>query len=172
MPFDIITVTPTLATTEYADNEVLFTSAEVKLPHSKCQLVSLSAIFTDTDTTATTEQNNTEIIVMFFKENTHQLGTIADGNPSITGAQIAANVSLGAVRLVNNTSGGEASLGVPSIFAGQAINDVGASTSDVPNLVLAEGSTKNTCYVQGLYEVGAADTYEASDLVITIGVKY
>jgi len=172
MPFDIITVTPTLATTAYADNEVLFTSTEVKLPHSKCQLVSLSAIFTDTDTAAGSEQNDREVIVMFFKENTHQLGAIANGNVSITGAQIAANVSLGAARLVNNTSSGEDSLGIPAIFEGQSINDPAASTTDVPNLVLAEGSTKNTCYIQGVYEVGGDDTYEASDLVITIGVKY
>tara|TARA_R110002050_G_scaffold150360_1_gene277043 strand:- start:408 stop:926 length:519 start_codon:yes stop_codon:yes gene_type:complete len=172
MPFDIITVTPTLTTGAYADNEVLFTSTEIKLPHNKCQLVSLSAIFTDTDTTATVEQNNREIIVMFFKENTHQLGTIGDGAPSITGAQIATNVSLGAVRLVNSTGSGEASLGVPSIFGGQAPNDRSAASSSLPKLILAEGSTKNTCYIQGLYEVGGADTYEASDLVITIGVKY
>ena len=174
MPFDIITVTPTLTTGAYADNEVLFTSTEIKLPHNKCQLVSLSAIFTDTDTDTSdaVEQNDKEIIVMFFKENTHQLGTIADGAPSITGAQIATNVSLGAVRLVNSTGSGEASLGVPSIFGGQAPNDRSAASSSLPKLILAEGSTKNTCYIQGLYEVGSADTYEASDLVITIGVKY
>jgi hypothetical protein len=170
MPFDIITITPTLSTSAYADNDVLFVSTAVKLPHSKCKIVSLDAIFTDTDTATPIEMVDKEFIAFFFKENTHDLGTITAA-ASITGAQMATNVFLGAVRVVNDTTG-EVSLGVPSLFCGQHVNDAGVASSSVPNLVLAEGSTKNTCYIQGLYEIGGAATYEASDLVITIGVEY
>ena len=165
MPFDIITVTPTLSTNEYADNEVLFISTEIKLPHNKCKLVSLNAIWNDSEAAAK------EMIVMFFKENTHALGTVANGAPSISGAQMATNVYLGAARLVN-TAAGEAALGTPSLLAGQHLNNAGASTANLPKLVLAEGSTKNTCYIQGLYEVGAADSFAADSLVITLGVEY
>ena len=171
MAFDIITVTPTLIATAYADNDVLFTSTAVKLPHGKCKLVSIDAIFTDTDESAGAEAANKEIIAMFFKENTHQLGTVGDA-ASITGAQMATNVYLGSTRLVNYTTDGEASLGVPSLFVGQSINDTTSASSEIQNICLVEGSTKNTCYIQGMYEKGADDTYEDGDLVITIGVEY
>ena len=164
MAFDIITVTPTLSTDAYGDNEVLFISTEIKLPHNKCKLVSLNAIWNDSEAAAK------EMIVMFFKENTHELGSVGAA-PNITGPNINTNVYLGAARLVNNAAG-EAALGTPTLLAGQHLNNAGVSTANLPKLVLAEGSTKNTCYIQGLYEVGASDTFAADSLVITVGVEY
>ena len=149
MPYDIITVTPILATGDdaYADGEVLFTSTAVKLPYRKCKVVAIDAIFEDDQLRDT---NDREFIALFFKENTHDLGS-AGGSASITGAQMATNVYLGCSRLVNH---GE----------------------DALNIVITEGSTKNTCYIQGLYEVGensaGTDTFAADALTITIGVEY
>ena len=104
---------------------------------------------------------------MFFKENTNALGTINTA-ASISGAQIKENVLLGADRLVNDK---ETSLGVPTLLVSQHMNDEGPSTSGQNNYVLTEGSTKNTCYVQGLLEIGAG-TFAADSLVLSISVEY
>ena len=163
MAFSTIEVVPTLDTSAYADNDVLFTSTAVKLPHRHCKVLSISAIWNDTDAASD------DIIVMFFKENTNALGTINTA-ASISGAQIKENVLLGADRLVNDK---ETSLGVPTLLVSQHINDEGASTSGQNNYVLTEGSTKNTCYVQGLLEVGGGSgTFDADSLVLYISVEY
>tara|TARA_R110000744_G_scaffold48533_1_gene105983 strand:- start:223 stop:753 length:531 start_codon:yes stop_codon:yes gene_type:complete len=176
MPYDIITVTPILATGDdaYADGEVLFTSTAVKLPYRKCKVVAIDAIFEDDQLRDT---NDREFIALFFKENTHDLGS-AGGSASITGAQMATNVYLGCSRLVNH---GEDALNADSdvhvtLFKGQHLNDSGGAASSGDNIVITEGSTKNTCYIQGLYEVGensaGTDTFAADALTITIGVEY
>ena len=165
MAFDIITVTPDLSTNAYADGKVLFESKAIKLPHRKCKLISLNAIWDDTDA------EDLEIIVMFFKENTYPIGTVQSGDPNITGDQINSNVSLGFSRLVNDADA-EVALGTPSLLVGQHINDPASSTANFAPIVLAEGSTKNTCYMQGFLEVGTSASFGASSLVITLGVEY
>tara|TARA_R110000744_G_scaffold48533_1_gene105984 strand:- start:757 stop:1245 length:489 start_codon:yes stop_codon:yes gene_type:complete len=162
MAFDTITVTPTLDTSAYSDNDVLFVSTAVKLPHRNCKVTAIDAVIADT------AGANTDSILFFFKEDTNELGTI-NATADITGAQMAANVLLGTVRLV---SSGETSLGTPTLLKGQHINDIDAVISGMDNIVLTEGSTKNTCYIQALYEGGAAGTYAADALVITISVEY
>ena len=77
MAFDIITVTPDLSTGTYADGRVLFESKAIKLPHRKCKLISLNAIWDDADAA------DLEIIVMFFKENTFPIGTVQSHAPKL-----------------------------------------------------------------------------------------
>jgi hypothetical protein len=161
MPFSVIQVTPTLDTDAYADDDVLFVSTEVKLPHRHCKVLSVSAIWNDT------EALNEDVVLMFFKENTNDLGTINTA-ASISGAQLKANVFLGATRLV---SSGETSLGTPTLLVSQHINDDSAVSSGVNAFSLVEGSTKNTCYVQGLLESGAG-TFDADSLTLSISVEY
>jgi|11BtaG_2_1085332.scaffolds.fasta_scaffold43996_2 hypothetical protein len=161
MAFSTIEVVPTLDTSAYADNDVLFTSAAVKLPHRHCKVLSVSAIWNDAQAVGE------DIIVMFFKENTNALGTINDA-ASISGANLKANVFLGASRLSNN---GETSLGVPTLLVSQHMNDDSAVISGHNSFVLTEGSTKNTCYVQGLLEAGSG-TFDADSLVLSISVEY
>ena len=161
MPFSTIEVTPTLSAATYADNDVLFTSTEVKLPHRHCKVLSISGIWNDA------ESANEDFILMFFKENTNDLGTI-NATASISGAQLKENVFLGAIRLVNS---GEVSLGTPSTFVSQHINDSNNSQSGVNPFVLVEGSNKNTCFVQGLLEDGGG-LFSTDSLVLTISVEY
>jgi hypothetical protein len=109
---------------------------------------------------------------MFFKENTNQLRTINTA-PDITGVEIAANVLLGATRLVSN---GENVLGgssnSPTLLSNQQVNDAGSAQTNSNEIVLTQGSTRNTCYVQALYEKDSTDTYAADSLVITLHVEY
>lgn len=182
MGYDIITVTPVLSATAdaYGDNEVLFVSAAVKLPHRNCKVLDVFAIWDDDQLS---ESNAREFIALFFKENTTDLGTLA-GSASITSAQIKANGFLGSTRLVD--SGNAVSLygnraesdsgAFPHLFVGQHMNDNNTSASRNYEFVIEEGSTKNTCYVQGLYEVGedssGTDTFAANSLTLTICVEY
>lgn len=186
MGYDVITITPTLSADAdaYGDNEVLFTSAAVELPHRNCKILDIFAIWDD-DQLSTT--NTREFIVLFFKENTNDLGTVA-GSADITGAELKENVFLGAKRLVNQKtiSIGASSLhggrvegdsgAFPHLFVGQHLNDTASNSSADTEMVIEEGSTKNTCYIQGLYEVGegssGTDTFAADSLTITISVEY
>ena len=182
MGYDIITVTPVLSATAdaYGDQEVLFVSAAVKLPHRNCKVLDVFAIWDDEQLNAS---NDREFIALFFKENTTDLGTLA-GSASITGAQIKANGFLGSTRLVD--SGDSVSLygnraegdsgAFPHLYAAQHVNDSQNSATRNSQFVIEEGSTKNTCYVQGLYEVGegssGTDTFAADSLTLTICVEY
>ena len=186
MGYDVITVTPVLsaATDDYADNEVLFVSTAVKLPHRNCKVLDIFAIWDD-DQLSAVDANDREFLVFFFKENTTDLGSLGS-SASITGAQLKANGFLGATRLVNNSEdslhGGRSegdSGAFPHLFAGQHMNDTGSSSSGNSSFVIEEGSTKNTCFVQGLYETGetapdfdGTDTFAADSLTLTICVEY
>tara|TARA_A100001515_G_C4586660_1_gene214714 strand:- start:1359 stop:1904 length:546 start_codon:yes stop_codon:yes gene_type:complete len=181
MGYDVITVTPVLSAVadDYQDNEVLFVSTAVKLPHRNCKVLDIFAIWDDNQLSTT---NDREFLVFFFKENTTDLGSLG-GSPSITGAQLKANSFLGATRLVNNSEdslhGGRSesdSGAFPHLFVGQHMNDTGSSSTGNSSFVIEEGSTKNTCFVQGLYEVGetssGTDTFAADSLTLTICVEY
>ena len=98
----------------------------------------------------------------------------------ITGAQIATNGFLGAVRLVNSTSAGEADLGDPTLFASQHVNDPGVNGSSASEeIVLESGATKDTVYVQSILEIdddadsaGDGLLTAADGLTITLCVEY
>jgi hypothetical protein len=155
-----VTVTPTLDTGAYSNGDVLFDGTEVKLPADGCKLINAQAIWNDV------QAASEEILLFFFQNNTHALGTENDA-PSITAAQIATNVFLGANRLVN-TSSGEADLGTPSLLASNAINDTGAATASQSPIVLKSGATKGIVYVQGLLEVTGGITCAADSLNIVL----
>ena len=155
-----VTVTPTLGTSAYFNADVLFTGTEVKLPADGCKLINAQAIWNDT------QASNEEMLLFFFQNNTHALGTENDA-PSITAAQIATNVFLGANRLVN-TSSGEADLGTPNLLASNGHNDSGAATSNQSPIVLKSGATKGIVYVQGLLEVTGGITCDADSLKIVL----
>tara|TARA_R110002012_G_C11544904_1_gene601816 strand:+ start:549 stop:1058 length:510 start_codon:yes stop_codon:yes gene_type:complete len=169
MPYDIITVTPTLDTSAYAANDVLFTSTAIKLPHSKCAVTHISAVFADI------EAADDEIILMFFKENTNKLGTINTA-ANITGVQIAENVLLGVGRI--NSNGSDHALddsdaaAAPVLFANTSLNDPAGNSSEADQIVLVQGTTRNTCYVQALLENSGGVTCAADALVITLHVEY
>ena len=155
-----VTVTPTLDTGAYSNGDVLFDGTEVKLPADGCKLINAQAIWNDT------QAAGEEILLFFFQNNTHALGTV-NATASITAAQIATNVFLGASRLVN-TTGGEADLGTPSLLASNGHNDSGAATSNPSPIVLKSGATKGIVYVQGLLEVTGGITCAADSLKIVL----
>tara|TARA_R110000824_G_scaffold178472_1_gene358187 strand:+ start:549 stop:1043 length:495 start_codon:yes stop_codon:yes gene_type:complete len=164
MPYDIITVTPTLDTSAYAANDVLFTSTAIKLPHSKCAVTHISAVWADTDAA------DDEIILMFFKENTNKLGTINTA-ANITGVQIAENVLLGVGR-INSNDMAITWAAYPVLFANTSLNDPDVNDSEADQIVLVQGTTRNTCYVQALLENSGGVTCAADALVITLHVEY
>ena len=171
MPFDIITVTPTLEnSTAYNDGDVLFTSTAVKLPHNNCRLINIQGIWDDA------EGADEEFNVLFFQNNTHALGT-AGAAPDITAAEISENVFIGARRVLNDVGGVEADLvGSTLLVSGGARGD---STSEhlgpFEDLALKSGATKNTVYMQAYIDVGGtvtSDSSAASDLILTLHVEY
>ena len=162
MAYDIITIIPTLSLEAYSASDVIFTSTLIKLPHSKCKIINIDAVWQDTG--AATD----EFTLMFFKENTHQLGTINTA-VDISAAEIKVNGFLGASRLANV---GETALGTPSLFASQTLNDIGATSSDSPDVVLVGGGTRNTCFVQGFFENDTITAESTDQLVITLHVEY
>ena len=164
MAYDIITITPTLETDAYVVQDTLFVSTAVKLPHRSCKVLSTTAVFQ----TATSEGD--EITLLFFKENTNDIGPINE-DLDITGAQIKANVFLGPTRLVHY---GESDFETPSLFASQHHNDEDGTSTNSQEIVLVEGSTKNTCYVQGYISQDADGiTSPATDSFrITLHVEY
>ena len=184
MAYDIITITPTLDTSAYVNSDVLFTGTEVKLPSSSCKILSVSAIWNDPASIGSSSGDQlpgAEFILYFFQNNTHAMGTINTNSSDasrITAAQIATNVFLGAVRLVNGV--GEADLGDPTLFTSQHVNDTGSSnTSGSEEIVLESGATKDTVYLQSILEVdpnvdSAADGLltAADGLTITLCVEY
>ena len=186
MAYDIITITPTLDTSAYVNSDVLFTGTEVKLPSSSCKILSASAIWNDPASIGSASGDQlpgAEFLLYFFQNNTHAMGTInTDSSDAsrITAAQIATNVFLGAVRLVNNTSSGEADLGDPTLFASQHVNDNAvSSTSGFEEIVLESGATKDTVYVQSILEIdpdadsaGDGLLTAADGLTITLCVEY
>ena len=155
-----VTVTPTLDTGAYSNGDVLFDGTEVKLPADGCKLINAQAIWNDT------QAAQEEMLLFFFQNNTHALGSETSA-PSITAAQIATNVFLGASRLVN-TTGGESDLGTPSLLASNGHNDAGAATSNPSPIVLKSGATKGIVYVQGLLEITGGITCEADSLKIVL----
>ena len=185
MAYDIITITPTLDTSAYVNSDVLFTGTEVKLPSSSCKILSVSAIWNDPASIGSASGDQlpgAEFLLYFFQNNTHAMGTINTNSSDasrITGAQIATNVFLGAVRLVNS-SVGESDLGDPTLFRSQHVMDTGStSTGGSEEIVLESGATKDTVYVQSILEVdnnadSAADGLltAADGLTITLCVEY
>tara|TARA_R110000850_G_scaffold99524_2_gene206193 strand:- start:82 stop:597 length:516 start_codon:yes stop_codon:yes gene_type:complete len=171
MPFDIITVTPTLEnSTAYNDGDVLFTSTAVKLPHNNCRLINIQGIWDDA------EGADEEFNVLFFQNNTHALGT-AGAAPDITAAEISENVFLGARRVIHDTSTTDGHLGVPSLLSsGGAKGDSSAEHfGPFEDLALKSGATKNTVYMQAYIDVGGtvtSDSSAASDLILTLHVEY
>ena len=184
MAYDIITITPTLDTSAYVNSDVLFTGTEVKLPSSSCKILSASAIWNDPASIGSASGDQlpgAEFILYFFQNNTHAMGTInTDSSDAsrITAAQIATNVFLGAVRLVNYSEG-EADLGDPTFFASQQLNDNTTSSTSGVEIVLESGATKDTVYVQSILEVdpnadsaGDGLLTAADGLTITLCVEY
>lgn len=171
MPFDIITVTPTLEnSTAYNDGDVLFTSTAVKLPHNNCRLINIQGIWDDAE--GADEQFN----VLFFQNNTHALGT-AGAAPDITAAQISTNVFLGARRVIHDTSTTDGHLGTPTLLSsGGAAGDAsGEHFGPFEDITLKSGATKNTVYMQAYIDVGGtvtSDSDAASDLILTLHVEY
>tara|TARA_R100000742_G_C4233010_1_gene54201 strand:+ start:203 stop:691 length:489 start_codon:yes stop_codon:yes gene_type:complete len=162
MAYDIITITPAVQAAGYVQHDTLFVSTAVNLPHRSCKILSATAVV-DNATAA-----SDEITLLFFKENTNNIGPINE-DLDISATEIKANVFLGANRLV---AYGETELNTPSLFASQHHNDTDGPSTNSQEIVLVEGSTKNTCYVQGYIAEGAITPDATDDLVITLHVEY
>ena len=63
MGFNSVTITPTLDTSAYADGDVLFAGTELKMPHRNCKLLSVQAVWDDT------EAASEHVGLYFFAEN-------------------------------------------------------------------------------------------------------
>ena len=180
MGYDIITIKPTLDTSAYVAGDVLFLGTQVKLPASSCKLINVQAIWDDTQ--APSEQ----IQLMFFQKNLHGLASALNSASDPTGAQLEANVFLGARRVISS-SYNEQRLGDPTLLtSGGMAGDSSTETfGPFEDLVLVSGASqdagqessttiapRNTVFVQGYLEASGGITCDADSLIITLHVEY
>jgi len=161
MPYNTVTVTPTLDTSAYATGDVLFIGTELKLPARACKLINIQGIWNDTEA-------ETEIFgLYFFKENNHALGTI-NAAASITGAQLAENDFLGYTRVGNGVNN-EQDLGTPSVLSVAGLIGIATDLS----LVAGKGTEGSpySIFIQALLEDGAG-TFAADSLKLVFHFEY
>jgi len=169
MGFNSVTITPTLDTSAYADGDVLFVGTELKMPHRNCKLLSVQAIWDDTDAQADA------IGLYFFAENNTALGTI-NSTADISAANIAGNVFLGYVTLANGTQF-EAHLGDRTVLvSGGFQGDSETEFSANPPIVLTAGKggtdSPTSIFVQGILEKTAGITCGADSLKMIFHFEY
>ena len=169
MGFNSVTITPTLdAGVNYADGDVLFAGTELKMPHRNCKLLSVQAVWDDTD--ATLEH----VGLYFFAENNTALGPL-NAVPNITGAQIAGNIFLGYVMLSNSQNSEEELTNITILNTGGFYGDTQTETSASPPIVLTAGkggsSSPTSIFVQGVIERGGG-AYTADSLKMIFHFEY
>ena len=169
MPFNSVTITPTLDTSAYADGDVLFVGTELKMPHRNCKLLSVQAVWDDT------EAQSEAIGLYFFAENNTALGTI-NSAANISAANIAGNVFLGYVILANGTQF-EAHLGTPTVLvSGGFVGDTESEFGANPPIVLTAGkggaSSPTSIFVQGILEKSGGITCGADSLKMIFHFEY
>ena len=168
MPFNSVTITPTLDTSAYADGDVLFAGTELKMPHRNCKLLSVQAVWDDTE--ATSEH----VGLYFFAENNTDLGPL-NAVPDITAAEIHANVFLGYTIMANSANSEEELTSISILNTGGFIGDTQTETSSSPPIVLVAGKgsaiSPTSIFIQGLVERGAG-TFAADSLKIIFHFEY
>ena len=169
MAFNSVTITPTLDTSEYVDGDVLFAGTELKMPHRNCKLLSVQAVWDDT------QAASEHVGLYFFAENNTALGSL-NAVPDITAAQIHANVFLGYTIMANSPNSEEELTNISILNTGGFIGDIQTETSANPPIVLVAGkggaSSPTSIFVQGILERSGGITCTATALKMIFHFEY
>ena len=170
MAYEVIHLKPTLDTSAYADNDILFTAEAIQLPSRSCKVLSIQAIWSDAQAV------DEELIVLFHRENVQILGGAANAASAITSALVRPDSGslLGALRLSQDASieagiGSNISLLVTGGNVGAAAN---VMLGPNPPLVVSSGKEAHKIYVSAFLEQSGGVTCPADSLDIFIHVEY
>lgn len=141
-----VTITPTLETSAYAANDVLFNPQEIDLGGSG---VLRSVVMVNYDDTAI------DVDLYFFKKNTNDLGSVNDAI-DISEAELKENGFLGVVQMDN-------AMGVDNAF----YDLLSARTQTELGINLPVQGDSGKIYVAGV--IRGAQTFAADDVELTFG---
>ena len=155
MGFKTVTVTPTLSTDAYADNDVLFNP--VKVPdavpfNGGSKLISVSIL--------DKSENRTPMIILVMKGNT-DIGTIND-TVSISDANLLANGVLGKVSIA----------AAKYTVSNDVVNSTIAGSADLTDIgIVCTAATDTADIYIAAFVQGGTPTYAADSMTITLGFE-
>lgn len=167
MAFKTVTVTPSIPTGEYHDDDVLFNPTKLQLPSRGANLVSL--FFADTD-----KQLNADTLqLLFFQKNTHDLGT-QNGTANISVANFRENQFIGVVNMSQEVGGIGPLDNVNLRFGDKFYDQTDSNVTGAIDLVLNSIESGNAIYVAGLLQtVSTNPNFSTADsLDIIFGFEY
>ena len=169
MGYEVIHLKPTLDTSAYANNDILFEREVISLPAKACKLLSIQAIWSDA------QASDDELLVGFFRENVQVLGGNKNAASAATSALFRPDSGsfLGFVRISQDASV-EAGLGAPSLLSSNTSfgDNSGEHLGPHCPIVIKSGTEDYKIYVAALLEVSAGITCAADSLDIFIHVEY
>lgn len=169
MAYQVLHLTPTLDTDAYVDNDILFASESIKLPSRSCKVLSIQAVWTDT------QAASEELLVIFHRENVQILGGGANAASAATNVLFRPNSGgfLGCMRLLHDSEV-EAGLGAPNLLVSEGKQGDSALEALGPfnPVVVCSGTEDNKIYVSAILETSAGITCAADSLDLFIQVEY
>lgn len=183
MPFDIVTISPTVSDAAHAAGDVMFNLTAAVLPARKCKLINIFM-----EVASGGGEDDTKIGVLFFGNNTTaSLGTL-NATANISAANFTANEYIGQVQL-GLTDGGNLDLdGIDNValyystnaFSTAAGTRGGQGQMDLvlkssPKDFSSKGDSValgNDLYVAGLIHSGAPNFDGTDNVKIHLHVEY
>ena len=159
----IISVSPTLDTNAYAQNDVLFTATEIPscvIGLGGCsKLVAMYVI----------DKSNTDSdIDFYFSEGNTALGTI-NATADISDANLVNNNICGVARLDANQASVGAGLDNARIF--QVMPLTGTSEDSNATMLLQSADDKSSVFVQGILTSATTPTYANGDIQLVFHIQ-
>lgn len=170
MPFDIITIQPTVAAGTFdADGEVAFNLTSFTLPAHACKVHDVFLQVADTGFNFT---NADGIELLFFQKNTQPtLGTLVTGQADISAADIVANQLVESVAVGINTNNGSPQL---DTLTNAGLLFANPSTGVFNAFVLKSVNPDFTMFLGGVFNnVAGSPNFGGTDtLKVMVHVEY
>ena len=170
MAYEVIHLKPTLDTSAYVDNDILFTAEAIKIPARACKVLAIQAVWNDTDAEAE------ELLIGFFRENVQALGGGANDAGAATNTLFRPDSGgfLGFLRISQDNTMEESLGGTCTLLASSTQVGTGSGTHLGPTapIVVSSGTEDNKVYVSALLETSGGATVAADSLDIFIHVEY
>tara|TARA_R110000751_G_scaffold32636_4_gene81912 strand:- start:1142 stop:1675 length:534 start_codon:yes stop_codon:yes gene_type:complete len=177
MPFDIVTISPTVSDAAHAAGDVMFNLTAAVLPARKCKLINIFM-----EVASGGGEDDTKIGVLFFGNNTTaSLGTL-NATADISAANFTANEYQGQL-LLGLTDGGNLDLdGIDNVALYHSTNafSTAAGTragNGQMNMVVKGGApsrskSETTVYVAAIVHSGAPDLDGTDNVKLHLHVEY
>mgnify|MGYP003148495603 CR=1 FL=1 len=169
MAYEVLHLKPTLDTSAYAANDILFSAEALKIPARGCKILSVQAVWTDT------QAPSEEVLLFFHRENVQILGGAANAAGAATNVLFRPDSGsfLGCVRIVQDSTV-EDGLGAPNLLisSGAQGDSSGENYGPFDPVVVSSGTEPSKIYVSALLEVSGGITCAADSLDIFIQVEY